>query len=118
MKNIKYIILSSVIVLATGLVSCLDSEFDVDESYNRLFSPVSFETTNETSTTVDFTWKNIPAASYYLIELSLTEDFAEVYKTYGENQEITTNAYTATGLTPNTDYWARIKCMSTQGIFL
>lgn len=45
MKNIKYIILSSVIVLATGLVSCLDSEFDVDESYNRLFSPVSFETT-------------------------------------------------------------------------
>ena len=62
MKNIKYIILSSVIVLATGLVSCLDSEFDVDESYNRLFSPVSFETTNETSTTVDFTWKNIPAA--------------------------------------------------------
>lgn len=116
MKNIKYIILSSVIVLATGLVSCLDSEFDVDESYNRLFSPVSFETTNETSTTVDFTWKNIPAASYYLIELSLTEDFAEVYKTYGENQEITTNAYTATGLTPNTDYWARIKCMSTQGI--
>ena len=89
MKNIKYIILSSVIVLATGLVSCLDSEFDVDESYNRLFSPVSFETTNETSTTVDFTWKNIPAASYYLIELSLTEDFAEVYKTYGENQEIT-----------------------------
>ena len=51
-----------------------------------------------------------------LIELSLTEDFAEVYKTYGENQEITTNAYTATGLTPNTDYWARIKCMSTQGI--
>ena len=88
MKNIKYIILSSVIVLATGLVSCLDSEFDVDESYNRLFSPVSFETTNETSTTVDFTWKNIPAASYYLIELSLTEDFAEVYKTYGENQEM------------------------------
>ena len=62
MKNIKYIILSSVIVLATGLVSCLDSEFDVDESYNRLFSPVSFETTNETSTTVDFTWKNIPGS--------------------------------------------------------
>ena len=116
MKNIKYIILSSVVMLAATFDSCLDPDFDVDESYNRLFSPVSFDATDETSTTVYFTWKNIPAASYYIIELSLTEDFAEVCKTYGENQEITTNAYTASGLTPNTDYWARVKCMSTQGI--
>lgn len=116
MKNMKYIILSSVVILAGVFTSCLDPEFDVDDSYNRLFSPVLIDATNETATTVDLTWKEIPAASYYLIELSLTEDFAEVYKTYGENQEITTNAYTVTGLTPQTDYWARIKCMSTQGI--
>ena len=116
MKNIKYIILSSVVMLTAAFASCLDPEFDVDESYNRLFSPVSFDATNETATSVDFAWKNIPAASYYLIELSLTEDFAEVYKTYGENQEIKLNAYTVTGLSPQTDYWARIKCMSTQGI--
>lgn len=116
MKNIKYIILSSVVILAAGFTSCLDPEFDVDESYNRLFAPVSFDATNETATSVDFTWKNIPAASYYLIELSLTEDFSEVYRTYGKDQEITTNSYTVTGLTSKTDYWARIKCMSTQGI--
>ena len=89
--------MSSVIVLATGacFVSIRSSMWM--KSYNRLFSPVSFETTNETSTTVDFTWKNIPAASYYLIELSLTEDFAEVYKTYGENQEITTKCLYGNG---------------------
>lgn len=68
----KYNIL--IVVLMMFIVgtfsSCEEFGFPVDESYKRLFSPVTFASENLTATSIDLTFSKVSGADSYVIEFS------------------------------------------------
>ena len=75
MKNkfsIKNIISSLLILgLTLGFSSCEDvNDWGVDDSFNRMFSPVTFETAQVGATSVSLRFSSVPNAQSYVIEFS------------------------------------------------
>lgn len=126
MKNLKHILLSGTTLFLSAFfaASCTDgNDWDVDPSYDRLFS------VNSQKLTVDYgvdyaalEWTNTPNTDYYIIEVSKDSltDQVEMGKSngsivYGEDKSITTSPDTIRGLAAGTKYFLRMKGLSTSG---
>jgi len=70
-KFLKYILIAVFTVfLALNFSSCNNSDFPVDMSYYRLFSPVTFTPGTITATNAQLTFSKVITAEKYIIELS------------------------------------------------
>lgn len=126
MNHINYKIVAGAWMLlsAFAVVSCVDgNDWDVDNSYNRLFSVTSGGiSVDAAATTAEITWGAVPEAEYYIIEISTDSLYNEVEMgatnalVYGEDKTIVESPYTLTGLTADTKYFLRIKSMSSQKV--
>lgn len=121
MKKIKSTILSvAACVLATlAFVACTDkNDWEVDPSYNRLFSITSMSV-NANATDAKYTFTAIAKAEYYLIELSKDSlyDAIELGQhessiLYGDDKSITKSPVTLDNLDSDTKYFLRVKAIS------
>lgn len=68
--KIKLIPALLMVALLTTFSACEEFGFPVDESFKRLFSPVTFSSENITATSVDLTFSKVPGAESYVIEFS------------------------------------------------
>jgi hypothetical protein len=114
--------LLAVIALVTlvAISSCKKyNDWPVDDSYNRLFSPLGFTASAEVIK-VTLKWKNMPSTHGYTIELS--EDslaFTTIIKTYSGGASKDADGYVFVIpdlLKSNTRYSARIKGTDSIGI--
>lgn len=122
MKKIKYIIGRRAFTLLTifATVSCTDgNDWDVDNSYNRLFSVTSSSLSiSPEATTAEFKWTKTPGTEYYIIEVSKDTLYNEVPMNntnsvvFGEDKTITQSPYVLTDLDSDSKYFIRIKAMS------
>jgi hypothetical protein len=121
-KNLKYMVGSGALMLLTAVasVSCTeDNDWDVDSSYDRLFSVVqSGLSVSEGTTTADVKWTKTPNTEYYIIQVSTDSLYNDVsldsidVVTYGEDGSITGSPYTIENLIGSTKYFLRIKAAS------
>ena len=105
-----------------SFTACTETnDWDVDPAYDRLFhsSKVSVSPGEDQA---EVTFKKMPNAEYYVIEISTDTLFDEVETTehsiyYGDKEDarITTSPYTMTGLEGSTKYYFRIKSCATNG---
>ena len=105
-----------------SFTACTETnDWDVDPAYDRLFhsSKVSVSAGEDQA---EVTFKKMPNAEYYVIEISTDTLFDEVETTehsiyYGDKEDarITTSPYTMTGLEGSTKYYFRIKSCATTG---
>ncbi|NDV66128.1 DUF5123 domain-containing protein [Bacteroides sp. 224] len=120
MKNHNNTLKSGVYILLTALlfISCTDkNDWDVDSSYDRLFSVTKLSTSIEAAD-VKISWTVSNKAEYYIIEVSkdsLYDDIAMGEHSssiiYGEDKSITKSPFTVT-LNSETKYYLRAKAMS------
>lgn len=123
MRNISFLL-----VLLAGLFqSCDDpNDWDVDNAFNRMFSPVVFETASIEGTTVTLRYSAVAGAKKYVFEFSKDSlAFNEIVKTVqitAEEMVIDSTAsnkrylYTISQLEGDTQYSARIKASSNDSI--
>lgn len=119
LKNLYGIIIASAVCLLG--VSCADeNDWDVDSTYNRLFSISSDKLDVSTGDTwAEVTFTGISGSEYYIIEVStdsLYDDIplggTEGSIVYGEDGSITSSPDTLQGLQGDTSYFLRIKALS------
>lgn len=118
----KAIFGAAILLGSAAFTACTDkNEWDVDPSYDRLFhsSNVSVSPGQDDA---EVTFKKMPNAQYYVIEISTDTLYDGVETTehsviYGgqEDNRITTTPYTITGLEGSTKYFFRIKSCATSG---
>lgn len=113
--------------LTISFTSCEDvNDWGTDDSYNRMFSPVTFETARVGATSVDLRFSSVPNAQSYIVEFS--QDSLE-FKTITNTVEIlaqdivldstsTSKVYLTTvkKLDPEMRYSARMKVTSNNGL--
>ena len=113
--------------LTLGFSSCEDvNDWGVDDSFNRIFSPVTFETAQVGATSVSLRFSSVPNAQSYVIEFS--KDSLQ-FTTITNTVEIladdivldpnsTSKLYLATvkKLDPESRYSARMKVTSNNGL--
>ena len=105
-----------------SFTACTETnDWDVDPAYDRLFhsSKVSVSPGEDQA---EVTFKKMPDAEFYVIEISTDTLFDEVETTehsiyFGDKEDarITTSPYTMTGLEGSTKYYFRIKSCATSG---
>ena len=105
-----------------SFTACTETnDWDVDPAYDRLFhsSKVSVSPGEDQA---EVTFKKMPDAEFYVIEISTDTLFDEVEATehsiyFGDKEDarITTSPYTMTGLEGSTKYYFRIKSCATNG---
>ena len=105
-----------------SFTACTETnDWDVDPAYDRLFhsSKVSVSSGEDLA---EVTFKKMPDAEFYVIEISTDTLFDEVETTehsiyFGDKEDarITTSPYTMTGLEGSTKYYFRIKSCATNG---
>ena len=105
-----------------SFTACTETnDWDVDPAYDRLFhsSKVSVSPGEDQA---EVTFKKMPDAEFYIIEISTDTLFDEVETTehsiyFGDKEDarITTSPYTMTGLEGSTKYYFRIKSCATNG---
>lgn len=105
-----------------SFTACTETnDWDVDPAYDRLFhsSKVSVSAGEDNA---EVTFKKMPNADFYVIEISTDTLYDDVETTehsviYGgdENDRITTSPYTLTNLEGSTKYYFRIKSCATNG---
>ena len=105
-----------------SFTACTETnDWDVDPAYDRLFhsSKVSVSPGEDQA---EVTFKKMPDAEFYVIEISTDTLFDEVETTehsiyFGDKEDarITTSPYTMTGLEGSTKYYFRIKSCATNG---
>ena len=105
-----------------SFTACTETnDWDVDPAYDRLFhsSKVSVSPGVDQA---EVTFKKMPDAEFYVIEISTDTLFDEVETTehsiyFGDKEDarITTSPYTMTGLEGSTKYYFRIKSCATNG---
>lgn len=108
------------LLTAVASVSCTeDNDWDVDSSYDRLFSVgQSNLSVSEGTTTADVKWTKTPNTEYYIIQVSTDSLYNDVnldsidVVTYGEDGSITGSPYTIENLIGSTKYFLRIKAAS------
>lgn len=121
-KNSVYkIFTTAILLLLIGLTvtSCRKmNEWEVDESYSRLFRPTELLAAVD-GVTVKLTFKGKPGVNSYIVELSKDSlKFAEIVKTYKANVVKDGNGFVFSIpdlLDPNTQYSARIKSADSLG---
>ena len=119
MKKLNYIAAGAILAMVSlASVSCIDgNDWDADSSYSRLFSIGEDDiSVSSTATTATVTFSTVSGAEYYIIELSeseLTDDMSMGTGTlYGSDKSITSSPYVISDLTPDTEYYLRMKAMS------
>ena len=105
-----------------SFTACTETnDWDFDPAYDRLFhsSKVSVSPGEDQA---EVTFKKMPDAEFYVIEISTDTLFDEVETTehsiyFGDKEDarITTSPYTMTGLEGSTKYYFRIKSCATNG---
>ena len=105
-----------------SFTACTETnDWDVDPAYDRLFhsSKVSVSPGEDQA---EVTFKKMPDAEFYVIEISTDTLFDELETTehsiyFGDKEDarITTSPYTMTGLEGSTKYYFRIKSCATNG---
>lgn len=105
-----------------SFTACTETnDWDVDPAYDRLFhsSKVSVSAGEDNA---EVTFKKMPNAEYYVIEISTDTLYDDVETTehsifYGDKEDarITTSPFTMTGLEGSTKYYFRIKSCATTG---
>ncbi len=119
MKNYNKNIFLGIALLAGASLITSCSEDDLDMSYDRLFHPTKMSVT-PTATDAYVSWNSTPNTEYYLIEVSSDSLYNDVeldpskILTYGEDGSITKANYTVDNLIGDTNYFIRIKSMSSQ----
>ena len=106
-----------------SFTACTETnDWDVDPAYDRLFhsSKVSVSPGEDQA---EVTFKKMPDAEFYVIEISTDTLFDEVETTehsiyFGDKEDarITTSPYTMTGLEGSTKYYFRILMIQNQTI--
>src|ERR1035437_3099147 len=123
-KTLKYISTAVfTVLLALNFSSCNNSDFPVDVSYYRLFSPVTFTTGTITATNAQFTFSKVINAEKYIIELSENDSlhFNSITRTVQISADTltlnTANIYTVLvdSLKGGIRYSARIKSATNNG---
>ena len=125
-KFLKYILIAVFpVLLAFNFISCNNSDFPVDMSYYRLFSPVTFTTGTITATNAQLTFSKVTNADKYIIELSENDSlhFDSIARTIQISADTltlntgTTNMYTVLvdSLKGGIRYSARIKSATNNG---
>lgn len=121
-KNISSYLFILGILVSFG--SCKDdaNDWGVDESADRVFSPVTFETQNVEAISVNLRFSSVPNAKTYVFEFSQDSlEFNSIVSTMEVaatnlvlDTTATSKAYIATqnGLTAETRYSARLKVIS------
>lgn len=122
MKKLKYIAGSGALLLLTAFVStsCTDgNDWDVDSSYDRLFSVVSSSlSVSPGTTTAEVEWTKTPDTEYYILEISKDSLYDEVLintgnaVVFGEDKAIVESPYVLSGLDSDSKYFIRIKGQS------
>lgn len=118
MKNFKYI-LSGLLLALIGLTACTEkNDWVIDDAYNRLFMATKIGISAET-TQAEVSWVGSPETEYYIIEISKDELDDETPMgesassiVYGEDKLITKSPYTIEDLDSSTEYFLRIRCVS------
>ena len=110
------------LLVGASFTACTETnDWDVDPAYDRLFhsSKVSVSPGEDQA---EVTFKKMPDAEFYVIEISTDTLFDEVETTehsiyFGDKEDarITTSPYTMTGLEGSTKYYFRIKSCATNG---
>lgn len=125
---LKYILSYLFILgLTISLTSCEDvNDWGTDSSFNRLFSPVTFETARIGATSVDLRFSSVPHAKSYVIELSKDSlEFSTIINTVEVPAEDIVLDSTSTAkvyltsvkkLDPEMRYSARMKVTSDNGL--
>lgn len=106
----------------TSFTACTETnDWDVDPAYDRLFHS-SKVTVSAGEDNAEVTFKKMPSADYYVIEISTDTLYDAVETTehsmiFGDKEDnrITTSPYTITGLEGSTKYFFRIKSCATTG---
>ncbi|MBP5500495.1 MAG: DUF5123 domain-containing protein [Bacteroidales bacterium] len=116
MKN-KYFIIcaSAALLLGAAATSCTEgNDWDVDSSFNRLFTPTSLSVTRgDTYAVVDY--GKIEGADYYQIEVSRDTLYQDDVSGSSTVFETTESPFTVTGLAGETDYFLRMRSCSNSG---
>ena len=112
-------------VLAAGAVvtACTDdNDWTIDPAYDRMFgvnsNKISIETDQEDPSTVGVTFTPIEGAEYYIVEVSTDSLYDEIpmggenATVYGEDKSITTSPAQLVNMREETNYFMRIKTMS------
>lgn len=120
-NKITYITKSGIAIFLMSLmfVACTDkNDWEVDSSYDRLFSVTKIGTKVE-ATNVELTWTGNNKVEYYVIELSKDSLYDAIAMgehsssmIYGENKSITKSPFLISELDNETKYFLRIKAMS------
>lgn len=108
------------LLAALASVSCTDgNDWDVDSSYDRLFSVVSSSlSVSAETTTAEVKWTVTPNTEYYVIEVSKDSLYDEVPMNngngivFGEDKSIVESPCTLNNLDSDSKYFIRIKAMS------
>lgn len=109
MKTIKNKIYPLVILFAVGLFtfSCdVSQDWLVDSSYNRLFTPITFQTSNVGDTAVEVSFTRVIGAKKYILELS-ENDSTMQFENILQRIEVTTDtfkAYSINTIATKTEY--------------
>lgn len=122
MKRLSYFMGLGAFALFTtcSISSCTDgNDWETDNSVNRLFRVSGISVPDRGTTTAEIKWTASPNTEYYIIEISqeaFTDEIAlgaNGSLVFGEDKSITSSPYTANGLKSDTEYYIRIKAMST-----
>ena len=118
----KALFVAMMLLGGASFTACTETnDWDVDPAYDRLFhsSKVSVSPGEDQA---EVTFKKMPDAEFYVIEISTDTLFDEVETTehsiyFGDKEDarITTSPYTMTGLEGSTKYYFRIKSCATNG---
>ncbi len=123
MKLNKYIYMLMTGAIVLGNSACVDvNDWDVDSSYDRLFSPNGIKVSAD-ATTAEVSWDLSPNTNYYIIEVNSTDSlYGQTEEprvnsiVYGSDKSITTSPVTIEELNSNTKYFIRVRaCSETQG---
>lgn len=122
MKNLKYIAGWGAMTLLTVFtsVSCTDgNDWEVDHSYDRLFSVVSSSlSVSSETTTAEVKWTKTPNTEYYILEVSKDSLYDEIpmngenATVFGEDKSIVESPYVLSNLDSDSKYFIRIKALS------
>lgn len=121
-KNIFGMAISALALGAT-VAACTDAnDWETDPTYNRLFgvnaSKITIDRDQEAPSTVTVNFNPIQGAEYYIVEVSTDSLYNDVEMggenaiVFGTNKDITKSPVTLTGLAEETNYYMRIKTMS------
>ncbi len=109
MKTLKNKIYPLIILITVGLLtsSCdVSQDWLVDPSFSRLFTPVTFQTTNVGDTAVEVSFARVIGAKKYILEIS-ENDSAMQFETIKQRIEVSTDtfkAYAVNTIATKTEY--------------